>query len=125
MGCSAAHRFNLRSKVPNLPNFFEHLPTPAETEDFTTLFARPDIRIERIISQGHTTEAATPYDQDHDEWVLLLRGAAKLWIDGAGERDLRPGDYLMIPAHQRHAVTWTTDQEPTIWLAIHVGCSPS
>ena len=77
------------------------------------------MRIERIVSSGQTTPADTPYDQPNDEWVLLLAGAARLWIDGDGERDLVPGDHLLIAAHRRHRVTWTATDRPTVWLAIH------
>jgi cupin 2 domain-containing protein len=102
-----------------LTNLFDHLPLPAAEEEFTGLLSRQGVRIERIVSNGHSTPDETPYDQDHDEWVLLLRGAAGLWIDGDGTRDLRPGDHVLIPAHRLHRVTWTAESEPTIWLAIH------
>ena len=63
-----------------------------------------------------------PYDQDHDEWVLLLKGGAGLWVQGQAEHVLRPGDHLLIPAHHLHRVTWTAKEEATIWLAIHFDC---
>jgi cupin 2 domain-containing protein len=102
-----------------LENLFEELPLRSESEAFTDLLARPGVRIERIVSNGHATPADTPYDQDHDEWVLLLRGSAGLWVDGEGEHDLRPGDHVLIPARRLHRVTWTADSEPTVWLAVH------
>jgi cupin 2 domain-containing protein len=45
------------------------------------------VRFERIVSAGQATPVDAPYDQDHDEWVLLLAGSAGLWIEGAGGRD--------------------------------------
>ena len=102
-----------------MANLFDHLPAPSQHEDFMELLSRQGARIERIVSTGQSTPAEVPYDQDHDEWVLLLRGAAGLWIDGEEERDLRPGDHLLIPAHRLHRVTWTAMDEPTVWLAIH------
>jgi len=51
--------------------------------------------------------------------VLLVQGAARLWLDGCGERALAPGDHLLIPAGCRHRVTWTSLDEPTVWLAVH------
>lgn len=108
-----------------MDNLFARLPSPSEPpsgpEEFTDLLARPGVRIERIVSTGQSTPEGSPYDQAHDEWVLLLRGAAGLWIEGDGERTLRPGDWLLIPAHSRHRVTWTATGEPTVWLAIHLG----
>jgi cupin 2 domain-containing protein len=84
------------------------------------LVAQSGLRIERIVSTGQTTPADAPYDQDHDEWVLLLSGAAALWVEGEGERRLRPGDAMMIRARQRHRVTHTATDQPTVWLAIHL-----
>ncbi|HYZ20645.1 MAG TPA: cupin domain-containing protein [Rhodopila sp.] len=102
-----------------MPNLFDDLPTRLPEEQFTELVSRPGVRIERIISTGQATPPETPHDQAHDEWVLLLRGSATLWIDGEGERDLRPGDHMLIPAHRVHRVTRTAATEPTVWLAVH------
>jgi cupin 2 domain-containing protein len=49
-----------------------------------------------------------------------MQGAARLWLDGGGECDLAPGDHLLIEAGRRHRVTWTSPDEPTIWLAVHI-----
>jgi cupin 2 domain-containing protein len=102
-----------------LTNLFENIPVPSEDEQFIELLSRPGARIERIVSHGHFTPVSTPFDQDHDEWVLLLRGSAGLWVDSDGERDLRPGDHMLIPARRLHRVTRTAEDEPTVWLAIH------
>jgi cupin 2 domain-containing protein len=102
-------------------NLFDDLPARADEEIFTELLARDGVRIERIVSTGHCTPADKPYRQEHDEWVLLLAGAAGLRIEGEGERNLRPGDHVLIAAHRSHWVTWTAKDEPTIWLAIHFG----
>ena len=103
-----------------MSNLFDNLPPPGADEIFVELLGRPGIRIERIVSQGHVTPPDESYDQAGDEWVLLLSGGARIQLDGDAERELRPGDYLLIPAHRRHRVTWTTPDAPTIWLAIHV-----
>jgi|ERR1700733_10416126 cupin 2 domain-containing protein len=102
-----------------MTNLFENLPRQVPEEEFKELLSRPGVRIERIVSNGQFTPVEAPYNQAHDEWVLLLRGSATLWIDGEGERDLGPGDYLLIPAHRVHRVTKTASSEPTVWLAIH------
>jgi cupin 2 domain-containing protein len=101
-------------------NLFDGLPDRSEHEQFTELLSRKGVRIERIVSTGQTTPADQPYDQPHDEWVLLVAGAARLWIDGEGERGLQPGDYGLIPAHRRHRVTWTAEDAATVWLAVHL-----
>lgn len=100
-------------------NLFGHLPTGIDSEHFTELLSRPGVRIERIVSYGQSTPSDSPFHQDHDEWVLLLSGSAGLLIDGETERDLRPGDHMLIPAGRRHWVTRTATGKPTIWLAIH------
>ncbi|WP_254070318.1 cupin domain-containing protein [Acidisphaera sp. L21] len=104
-----------------MTNLLDDLPDATAAEVFTTLLARPGIRVERIVSHGQATPVDAPYDQPHDEWLLLLRGAAGLWLEGEAERTLRSGDTLLIPAHCRHRVTWTAPNEPTVWLAIHLG----
>ncbi|MEJ1156954.1 cupin domain-containing protein [Prosthecomicrobium sp. N25] len=103
-----------------MPNLLADLPSAAGGEVFTELLARGGVRIERIVSEGQSTPADQPYDQDHDEWVLLLAGAAGLWLDGEGETTLKPGDHVLIPARRRHRVTWTEAGRPTVWLAVHV-----
>lgn len=103
-----------------MKNLFEDLAAAASGELFTELLRRPRVRLERIVSMGQTTPADQPYDQDHDEWVLLVRGGARLWIEGEGERTLRPGDHLLIPARRRHRVTWTKPNAPTVWVALHL-----
>lgn len=76
-------------------------------------------RLERI----HSCEASSPpdgwYDQSEQEWVLVLRGSARLqFADEAEPRDLCVGDSLMIAPHRRHRVI-TTDPDPgTLWLAL-------
>ena len=54
------------------------------------------------------------------EWVMVLEGAARIrFEDGMDAIELRPGDYLTIPAHKRHRVEWTVPDQRTVWLAIH------
>ncbi len=78
------------------------------------------MRVERIVSHGHTSPPGFWYDQPRHEWVALLAGAAALRFEGDGAPvELRPGDSLTIPAGRRHRVEWTTPDEPTVWLAVH------
>ena len=100
-------------------NLLADLPPPARDEAFESLLARPGARIERIVSHGQTTPPNSPYQQDWDEWVLLVAGAARLWLEGEPEVALTPGDHLLIPAGRRHRVSWTDPDRPTVWLAIH------
>ena len=101
-------------------NLFTDLPAALPEELFTTLLQTPGIRIERIVSQGHKSAEGFWYDQDQAEWVLVLKGAARLEFEDR-LLEMRPGDFVNIPAHKKHRVAWTTPDEPTIWLAVHYG----
>jgi len=74
-------------------NLFDDLPARTDEEIFTEVLSRDGVRIERIVSTGQSTPADKPHRQGHDEWVLLLAGAAGLRIEGEAERNLRPGDH--------------------------------
>jgi cupin 2 domain-containing protein len=101
-------------------NLFQDIPNNMIEEAIETLAGNADVRIERIISRGHVTPPETWYDQDHDEWVGLLTGAARIRIENdAALIALEPGDWLNLPAHLRHRVEWTADDQPTVWLAVH------
>jgi cupin 2 domain-containing protein len=108
----------------NPTNLFTDLPRNLPDELFTTLLDSANVRIERIVSQGHASPDGFWYDQEQHEWVVVLKGAARLrFADGVVE--LNPGDWIDIPAHTRHRVEWTTPEEPTIWLAVHYGLPAS
>jgi cupin 2 domain-containing protein len=99
-------------------NLFAKLPRDLPEELFTTLLQAPGIRIERIVSRGNQSPDGFWYDQPTNEWVLVLQGAAKIEFED-GTLEMRPGDYVDIPAHKKHRLAWTTPNEPTIWLAVH------
>lgn len=94
------------------------IPTALPDELITTLCASPGARIERIVSRGHRSPAGFWYDQAQDEFVLLVQGAARLEVEGRGELSLQAGDWLDLPAHTRHRVSWTDPARDTIWLAV-------
>jgi cupin 2 domain-containing protein len=75
------------------------------------------VRIERIVSHGQASPADFWYDQDEDEWVLLVQGAARLRFENEVV-EMKAGDFINIPAHRKHRVEWTAPDEPTIWLAV-------
>jgi cupin 2 domain-containing protein len=113
-----------------MPNIFDDLPARAAPgtspeEEMSDLLKCPGVRIERIVSTGQASPPGFWYDQAHDEWVLLLKGAAGLEIEGEGERRLVPGVYVFLPAGRRHRVTFTAADEVTVWLAVHVRVCPS
>ncbi|MEZ6092481.1 MAG: cupin domain-containing protein [Pirellulaceae bacterium] len=53
-----------------------------------------------------------------NEWVVVLKGEAKLLFEDGESVQMMPGDHVLIPAHRKHRVQWTTPDEPTVWLAV-------
>ena len=102
-----------------LTNIFASIPSNLDDEQIDLLAQNENVRIERIISKGHNTPAGDWYDQEKDEWVIVLKGAAILAFENAEDVRLESGDYLNIPAHTRHRVKWTQPDLETVWLAIH------
>lgn len=104
----------------NIQNIFTNLPEDIREEFFETMINDPSFRLERIVSHGQSTPKGQWYDQEQDEWVILLKGSAGLILEGEPEPIiLTPGDHLFLPAHKQHQVEWTDENEPTIWLALH------
>lgn len=99
-------------------NLFSALPDTLPTEVTDVLLQNEKVRIERILSKGHTSPESRWYDQEENEWVIVLQGSGTLTFESGEEITLDPGDYLNIPAHRRHCVTWTQPDEVTIWLAV-------
>lgn len=103
-------------------NILGALPNASAAEVFEPLWQEGGVLIERIVSRGQRSAPGTWYEQDRHEWVLLLKGAAKLcWEDGS-ETTLSEGDYVAIPALRKHRVEWTDPKQDTIWLAMHFPC---
>lgn len=102
-----------------MENIFSLLPDKLEHELFEELLRHKNIKIERIVSQGQTSPENDWYDQKENEWVIILEGAGSILFESGVEVNLKKGDYLNIPAHTRHKVTWTDPNSITIWLAIH------
>jgi len=100
-------------------NIFVNIPSEIKEELFEEIVKKDKVKIERIISKGHTTTEFEWYDQKSDEWVIVLKGEAILEFENCDDIRLKEGDYLNIPAHTKHRVSWTKENEETIWLAIH------
>lgn len=96
------------------------LPEDFGDEVFDTLLDGGRFRLLRIVSNGQATPAGVWLDQDDDEWVLVVAGAAVLLVEGEEKgRAMVPSDWLFLPAHCRHRVEWTDPDQPTVWLALH------
>jgi cupin 2 domain-containing protein len=112
------------ASASHMNNLFDALSADSASrkpaEEFSTLLESGRLRIERIVSHGHASPPGFWYDQERSEWVVVLRGRARLrFADEDQPLELKAGDFLNIPAHRRHRVEWTTPAEPTLWLAVH------
>lgn len=112
------------SPDPRVHSLLAELPAPGDgQESFETLLMEAGLRLQRIVSVGLTEQRPSPpvgwYDQEEDEWVLVVQGAAKLAFEASDTMTMRAGDYVHIPAHCRHRVVWTSPGEVTVWLALH------
>ena len=99
-------------------NLFENIPQEIPDEIFEVLVSNPGVTIERIVSKGHCSPDNFWYDQERNEWVLLLQGHARVQFFEEATVALQPGDCITIPAHCKHRVAWTDPDEETIWLAV-------
>ena len=100
-------------------NLLIDLPRHLPDELSTTLLEAKHVRIERIVSTGHASPDGFWYDQEEHEWVVVLKGEAKIVFQGNDEPiHVKPGDYINIEAHRKHRVEWTSPDEPTVWLAV-------
>ncbi len=107
-------RSNLRSGV----NLFNLPDKPLGAELTETLLKSSTVRIERIVSQGHTSPDGFWYDQNENEWVSLIEGQAVIEFQDGATQALSQGEHCLIPAHQRHRVKSTSTSPPAIWLAV-------
>jgi len=100
-------------------NFLHNLPKVESGEEVFEIIAdTQSFFIERIVSNNATSPAEGWYNQDHDEFVMVLQGKAILLVDNT-EHELHTGDTLLIPAGIRHKVVYTSAEPVCVWLAVH------
>ena len=107
-----------------MPNIYKLPQEVSQLEKFEQIVSGKNIQIERIVSTGQTTTSGQWYDQELDEWVILLQGEAELSYVDNTKIKLKTGDYLLIPAHTKHRVEYTSIEPACIWLAVHGQFSP-
>ncbi|WP_073277136.1 cupin domain-containing protein [Microbulbifer donghaiensis] len=101
-----------------MDNIYSNIPDDRAREHFFDLIRTESVRVERIVSHGQSSPEAGWYDQDEHEWVMVLEGAGTIQFEDGREITLDKGDYLNIPAHIRHRVSWTKPDKMTLWLAV-------
>lgn len=112
----------MASEPSTKSNLFRDAPTPLTLpeEAVERIASGKGVRIERIVSTGHVSPDDFWYDSEECEWVTVLSGEGKLRFKEDDELvHLKVGDHITIGPHQRHRVDWTSQTEPTIWLAVY------
>ncbi len=101
-------------------NLFDPAAPTGSGEQVDALVEQGGVSIERIVSMGHASPPGFWYDSPRAEWVVLLSGAAALEFEGdAKPYPMQPGDHVLIEAHCRHRVAWTSDKAASVWLAVY------
>ena len=103
-------------------NIFSRLPAAKKRESFQVLRRGRGFKIERIVSCGQATPAGRWLCSKTAEWVMVLKGRARLSFQGTPEKiNMKAGDHAFIPANTFHRVDWTLPKQKTVWLAVHLG----
>jgi len=100
-------------------NIFNEIPKNLQDELFEDIIKTDDVKIQRIVSYGHTSPKSGWYESKRKEWVIVLKGEAILSFEHKENVKLNAGDYINIPAFKKHKVSWTLANAETIWLAVH------
>jgi cupin 2 domain-containing protein len=96
-------------------NIFNLPPLPLPDELTTILAESDNVRIERIVSTGQTSDW---YDQTETEFVALLEGNAVIEYLNGETVTLSKGDTLVIKPHERHKVSYTSTDPPCVWMCV-------
>ena len=104
--------------APRFGSLQEGASPSAGAETFMELARAGGARVERIAS-GAVTNGEW-YEQAWPEFVLLVAGSAKLEFADGTTRELKPGDWALLPAQCRHRIAWTDPAVETLWLAVHL-----
>jgi cupin 2 domain-containing protein len=99
-------------------NLFANLPELSGSEASLSLLETSSIKIQRIVSQSYGSPPGFWYDQEEDEWVIVVRGEATLEFEAGELVRMKEGDYVTIPHHVKHRIQQTDPR--TIWLAVHI-----
>jgi len=103
-----------------ISNFWNNIPDfPCEKEITDCLLNNKSCKIERIVSYGQFSPADFWFDQSMNEWIILLEGYSEIEFNDINEPFiLNKGDFLFIPAHQKHRIIKTSIEKRTVWLTV-------
>ena len=101
-----------------MSNIYSDVPSSITDEIFNDIITTENVRIERIISHGHSSPEQGWYDQDENEWVMVLEGQGVIEFEDGRVVTLSKGDYINIAAREKHKVVGTDRDVVTIWLAV-------
>ncbi len=73
-----------------------------------------NVRIEKIISTGQTTDWMK---QEQEEFVMLIQGEAIIEYKNK-KQELRAGDTVIIKKNEKHRVAYTSENSCCIWLCV-------
>ena len=82
-------------------------------------------RVERLVELGGSVieqivsgelDQPVEFNQDHDEWFVLLQGGAELEVEGE-TLVLGSGEWMFLPSGTPHRLVATTPGSS--WLAVH------
>jgi len=77
---------------------------------------KKNVEIKRVIS--NTLKTSQTFVEERDEWVVVLKGCAKLEINGIVHK-LKSGDSLFIAANTKHTLLKT--KKVVVWLSVYIG----
>lgn len=97
---------------------------PSDHEVIEELAVGDEVKVERIVSTGQKTPEGAWFDQELDEWVVLIQGKATLTCGDGSTQNLKPGDSVFLRAHLKHRVEFTGTNPPCIWIAVHANMHP-
>jgi len=98
--------------------FDKPIAVDSKQETNEELIKARDFTVERIFTNEAFKQPGKWYDQEKDEWVLLLQGEALLEFKDEGIVRLHKGDYINISARKVHRVSQTSEDIKCIWLTI-------
>ncbi len=104
--------------IYNLTGILKSVDEKLKEEYFEEIIQSENFKLERIISECHRSPENFWYDQDKNEFVLLLKGSAEILFEDNTLIKMKEGDYIIIPAHLKHRVEKTDELQKTFWLTL-------